>query len=61
MILRPCKCGHLPSIIRNNDKGIDWVRVECACGLFGGTVMFTKPEQRDWAEQTVADGWNLAD
>lgn len=62
MTIRPCAapCGQIPSVIRRTVKGINSVQVECACGKHGAAVLFTKPEQRAWAEQAALDGWNLA-
>lgn len=59
MIRRPCSCGELPAIVEREKRGIYTLRVECKCGLFGGTLMFTKPEQREKMNQAAADGWNL--
>jgi hypothetical protein len=61
MKLRPCACGHIPSILRSAMCGINIVRVECACGKLGASVMFTKEADRERTEQAAADGWNLAD
>lgn len=67
MTLRPCSCGHIPSIIRTSDKPavsapriINIVRVTCQCGKLGACLYFTKEEDRERMEQAAADGWNLA-
>jgi hypothetical protein len=60
-LLRPCSCGHIPSIIRSLRNGISIVRVECACGKLGACLMFTKEADRERMEQAAGDGWNMAD
>lgn len=58
-ILRPCKCGSTPVAKASNHGRINIMRVECKCGAHGATIFYTKPEQEEWARQTVVDGWNL--
>lgn len=55
----PAPCGMIPSVIRRTKKGIDSIQVQCACGKHGASILFTKHEQREWAEQAAIDGWNL--
>ena len=58
---RPCSCGQLPAITEKTVSDIHIIRLECACGKHGATLMFTKREQRDKMVQAAWDGWNLAD
>lgn len=61
MTLRPCRCGQLPAITEKTVSQIHILRLECACGEHGATLMYTKPEDRDKMRQAGIDGWNLAD
>lgn len=60
MILRPCKCGATPTLTESERHGIQIMRLECKCGNRGGTLLFTKHEQREKMKQAAEDGWNLA-
>lgn len=57
--LRPCQCGKLPAITENTVSRIHILRVECKCGAFGASMLFTKREHREKMEQAAVDGWNM--
>jgi len=59
MILRACKCGRRPKYTSKVVSGIYILRIVCACGASGATLMYTKREQRQIMKQAAADGWNL--
>lgn len=54
-----CRCGQLPQITESMVKLVNVLRIECACGRRGATLMYTKPGDRDRMVQAAADGWNL--
>jgi hypothetical protein len=58
--IRPCKCGSTPAYAQSQRYGINILRLECACGQHGATLMFTKREQEAAMRQAGIDGWNLA-
>lgn len=60
MTIRPCKCGSTPSFAESEKYGIQILRLECACGRHGATLLYAAPATRDQMMQAAADGWNLA-
>jgi hypothetical protein len=59
--IAPCKCGQTPEPKQSIQYGIRILRLECACGRHGATLMYTKPEDAAKIGQAAIDGWNLAD
>jgi hypothetical protein len=60
MILRPCRCGKLPTITQRKLVMMHVVQVKCPCGEHGSPVTYIKPEDEARTVQAAADGWNLA-
>lgn len=61
MTPNPCRCRATPTITEREQAGVHILRVECACGRHGATLMFTRPADRARMVQAAWDGWNLAD
>lgn len=59
--VRQCPCGSTPTLTEREQSGIQIMRLVCACGKHGATLMYTKPEDRARMAQAAIDGWNLAD
>lgn len=57
---KQCKCGSTPKLTEREQYGIQIMRLECACGKHGATLMYTKPEDRLKMAQAARDGWNLS-
>lgn len=59
--MKPCPCGCTPTLTEREQNGIQIMRLECACGRHGATLMYTRPEQRAQMAQAAWDGWNLTE
>lgn len=57
--IRPCKCGSTPAYAESQRHGINILRLECACGRHGASLMYKKAEDEAKMRQAGIDGWNL--
>jgi hypothetical protein len=58
--IKTCQCGSTPAFTEREKYGIRIMRLECACGRHGATLLYKKLEDRDRMRQAAIDGWNLA-
>lgn len=54
-----CPCGSMPTLTESVQPGIRIMRLECACGRHGATLMYTRPDDRARIAQAAWDGWRL--
>jgi hypothetical protein len=60
MTAKLCPCGSTPTLTEREQHDIQIMRLECACGRHGATLMYTMPEDRARMQQSAWDGWNLS-